>query len=373
MILDHKFIVFGFEHYNTLGCIRSLGEMGINPIYIAVEGKAKIASSSRYISICHPVKDLEEGYELLIRKYGKDQNKPFLYICDDDILGYVDEKYEDIKDLFITFNAGRINGINKYIDKSEILVLAKECGIDILNTVTCERGVIPTEIKYPIITKSISPNVGGWKSDVFICNNRDELNNAYTKIQAPMVLVQKYIEKKNELEYYGFAINHGEDVFISIGTDYLYLIPGYYSPYMNVFNPPYPDLQKKIAAMIKRIGFEGVFSCELIRDEDDKLYFLEINFRIATWSYASTCAGMNLPYLWAISTEQGQIPADIQKKFETFRAIVEPIDYGKRVDTGKTPIAKWICDIKEAKCTYYYNENDMAPYDVLVDNWERMK
>ena len=31
---EHKFIIFGFEHYNTLGVIRSLGEKGISPIVI---------------------------------------------------------------------------------------------------------------------------------------------------------------------------------------------------------------------------------------------------------------------------------------------------------------------------------------------------
>ena len=27
----HKFVIFGSDHYNTLGAVRSLGEVGIRP------------------------------------------------------------------------------------------------------------------------------------------------------------------------------------------------------------------------------------------------------------------------------------------------------------------------------------------------------
>lgn len=373
MLRDHKFIVFAIEHYNPLGVIRSLGEMGISPIYIAEKGKTQLASESKYVSKCHFVDTEEEGYKLLLAEYGNELVKPYLITTDDHTMGYLDDRYEEWKDKFISFNAGRNGGINKYIDKAEILRLAKKCGLDVADTVVVKLGEIPDNLQFPIITKSISPNVGGWKSDVFICRSKEDLETAYTKIKAPRLLLQKYIDKKNELEYYGFAINHGKDVMISIAADYLYLIPGYYSPYMNVFNPPYPEVQEKIAAMIGEVGFEGIFSCEFVRDVDDRLYFLEINFRNATWSYASTKAGMNLPYLWSESTEEGYIPTGAKKSFDMFRAMVEPIDYGKRVDTGEVSIAEWISDFRNAKCTYYYNEDDIGPYKVLYRDWDRLK
>lgn len=125
--------------------------------------------------------------------------------------------------------------------------------------------------------------------------------------------------------------------------------------------------------MIREVGFEGIFSCEFVRDAEDNLYFLEINFRNATWSYASTRAGMNLPYLWAKSMEKKSISTDKKKSFDTFRAMVEPIDYGKRVDTGKASLPEWISDFRNAKCTYYYNEDDIEPYKVLYDNWNKLK
>ena len=375
MFGERLIIIFAVEHYNPLGVLRSLGEKGIKPVFIAEKGKAPVSSASKYVGKCHFVDTVEEGYQVLLSEYGNyDQdNKPVILCTDDHVLGYLDSRYEELKDRFVLFNAGKTDGINEFIDKGRILELAEECGLNIAKTVICDRGVLPENVEYPIITKSISPNVGGWKSDVFICQNEKELEEAYTKIKAPKVLVQKYIDKKNELEYYGYSINHGQDVFISIGVDYLYLIPGYYSPYMNVFEPPYKEVQDKIAAMIKKIGFEGIFSVEFLRDDNDELYFLEINFRIATWCHSSTYVGMNLPYQWIESTLDGEIKKECYKPFKTFRAMVEPIDYGKRVDSGKITIAEWAKDFKETEFTYYYDSKDLEPYKVMCENWDKLK
>ena len=53
MLHDHKFIVFALEHYNLLGMIRSLGCMGISPIYISVRRRYEIANKSKYILGLH--------------------------------------------------------------------------------------------------------------------------------------------------------------------------------------------------------------------------------------------------------------------------------------------------------------------------------
>ena len=375
MMNEHLFIVLAKEHYNPLNAIRSLGEKGINPIFIAIKTKTTVSSKSKYISKTHYVENIEEAYELLLKEYGNsdESRKPFLFCTDDYSIGYLDSHYDEIKDKFIYFNAGKKDGINKYMDKGEILNLAGKHGLNYASTVVCNKGDIPKDIQYPIITKSISPNIGGWKSDVFICHSEDELKDAYMKIKAPQVLIQQYIDKKNELEYYGMSIKHGEQVLISTANDYLYLIPGYYSPYMNTFEPPYPDVQQKIAAMIKEIGFEGIFSVEFLRDADDKLYFLEINLRIPTWTYASTCAGMNLPYLWALSMLNSDIPADAKKAFEPFKAVVEPIDYQKRVVERGYDYKEWIIDVINCKCHYYYNAEDPEPFYEMVRNNENMR
>ena len=347
---DHLCIVIAIEHYNPLGQIRSLGEAGVNPVYIAIKGRAKIASASKYISKCHYADSIEEGYKVLLKEYGdtaqKSGIKPYVFCSDDKTVGYLDLHYDELKERFITFNAGVQGRINQFMDKNNILELAKKHGLNVLEAKACKWGEIPEGLSYPVITKSISPNIGGWKSDVHICCNEGELKAAYNEIQASTVLVQRYIDKQNEYCMEGFSANKGSDVLIAITSTYNYLLPDYYSPYMTVCNMKNEKIKTALGKMFKEIGFEGVFEAEFLIDQDGTYYFSEINFRNSTWSYAATKAGMPLPVLWAETQENGNMRSDVYKEFEDFTAMVEPIDYAKRVKTGKADMAEWIKDLK---------------------------
>lgn len=370
---DHLCIVMAIEHYNPLGQIRSLGEAGVRPIYIAIKGRLKIASLSKYISKCHYVDNVEEGYKVLLKEYGdvvsKTGLKPFLFCSDDKGVGYLDLHYNELQNKFIFFNAGKQGRINEYMDKHNILELAKKHGLNVLKDWVCKKGEIPKDIEYPVITKSISPNVGRWKSDVHICHSKEELVEAYKNIEAPTVLVQKYIEKQNEYCMEGFSANKGNDVLIAIVSTYNYLLPDYYSPYMTVKNMTNDYIKNALKEMFKEIGFEGVFEVEFLIDQDGTYYFGEINFRNSTWSYASTIAGMPLPVLWAKTQEQGYMEKNVLKEFDKFTAMVEPIDYAKRVKTGEIELADWLKDFKEAKCCYYYSSDDTEPWHQCIKNW----
>lgn len=373
---DHLCIVMAIEHYNPLGQIRSLGEAGVKPVYIAIKGRAKIASVSKYISKCHYVDTVEEGYDILMKEYGsvaaETGKKPFLFSSDDKGVGFLDLNYDELKDKFTFFNAGKQGRINEFMDKHNILELAKKHGLNVLENRVCKRGEIPEGLEYPVITKSISPNVGGWKSDVHICHSEKELEEAYRSIEAPTVLVQKYIEKQNEYCMEGFSANKGNDVLIAIVSTYNYLLPDYYSPYMTVRNMTNDYIKNSLKGMFAEIGFEGVFEVEFLIDQDGTYYFGEINFRNSTWSYAATKAGMPLPVLWAQTQEQGFMTQNADKEFEPFTAMVEPIDYAKRVKTGKIDLAEWMKDFKEAKCGYYYSPDDLEPWRVCVNNWDNL-
>lgn len=371
MIKDRTFIVFGIEHYNPLGVIRSLGEYGIIPIFIAIPGRADVASASKYVGKVHRVNDYVEGCQLLLQKYGNypPDNLPIVITSDDEQVGYMDEHYNEFQGKFIFFNAGKAGGITKYMNKLNILMLAEKYGLKTLEAQAVENGIIPKKITYPIITKSIASNIGGWKSDVFICENGEELRSAYKNIQSPTVLIQHYIDKKNELVLEGFSANKGKQVFISIASLYKYNIKGYYSPYHDVNNFNDEHLKIILTNMMTEIGFEGIFEIEFLIDQDDNLYFSEINFRNSGWSYASTCAGMNLPVLWAKTMMTGRIPEDAYKEIKhPFTAMIEPIDYQKRVIDRNYDLNKWFTEFKAAKCKYYYHLQDLKPFFVMLEH-----
>lgn len=371
-VKNHEVIIFAMDHYNPLGLVRSFGEKGINSIVVAQKSRIDISRYSKYTKEYIAVETTQEGYDWLLSHYQETEfeNRPFLLTCDDRTIEFLDNRYDEWKNRFIGFSGGKKGVITKYMDKYVILEAAKRHGLKVLDTITADKGEIPENIEYPIITKSISPVVGGWKSDVFICYSENELREAYEKIRAPKVIIQKYIEKKNEYCLDGFCAKNGEIMFTSIETTYNYLIKGYYSPYMTVKNFHNPEIKKPLEDLMKEVGFEGIYSIEFLIDQDDQMYFSEINFRNSTWSYASTCAGMNLPILWAEAMLSGEAPVNAVRDIpDGFMAMVEPIDYAKRVKTGQITEGEWLKDFKEAKCGYYYSAEDPAPFYECVKKW----
>lgn len=361
-INNHTHIVFGFEHYNPLGIVRSLGENGIRPIGIIVKGKRPITSKSKYLSKVFLVDSIDEGYGLLLDKYGKEKNKAFVYASDDQITNYMDARFDELKDKFYFYNAGENGRIAEFQNKANILKLASKHGLQYLKTYEVKKGDIPEGIEYPIITKAIISTLDNWKGDMIICRNEEELKEAYKKIRSERVLLQKYINKKNELCMEGYTVNKGKNTVITIASTYNYLLEDSYSPYMTSGNLDNDELRNKLSGMFSEIGFEGIFEVEFLVDSNDQLYFLEINFRNSTWSYASTVAGMNLPCLWANGMLDSKTTAESLKSIDKpFTAMVEFDDYRNRVKTGNISILKWIKDFKNSKCKYYCAARDYAP------------
>lgn len=363
----HKHIVFGGEHYNPLGIVRSLGENGIKSIGIIISSDRPITSKSKYLVRKYFVKDIEEGYILLNTLFGQEELKPFVYASDDQITSYMDARYDEIKDKFYFYNAGAAGRIGTYMDKYTICMLAEKHGIPIARTWIVDKGQIPDDICYPIVTKAIISTLNNWKKDSIICNNENELNDAYKMIRSPKVLLQQYIQKKNELCLDGYVGPNGSNTVVTISSKYKYLIPNSYSYYMTVESYHDKEISFKLSEMFREIGFTGIFSAEFLVGKENELYFLEINFRNSTWSYASTCAGMSLPVLWADSILTGNSNCDqICEITKPFTAIVEFDDFRYRVKEKKMSFLKWMIEFLKCKCKFYFAVGDIKPFFSVI-------
>ena len=363
IISEHKFIVFCGDHYNPLGAVRSLGEEGIKPIVILEAEHPVMINHSRYVGRLHQVQSIEEGYTILLNEYGNEPLKPFLYTCDDSITSFLDLHYDELIEKFYFFH-GRERGIvTHYMDKENICNLAVECGAQIARTEMVTPGTMPIEVRYPLITKAIISTLGGWKGDSFICRNEDELKEAYKHIRSERILLQEYIDKKNELCLDGFCFNNGEEVIIPYYSNYLRFSNKSYGPFMVM--KPFVDekVMSWVKGILRKVGFTGIFSVEFLIDKDDNLYFLEVNFRNSTWSYAYTYGGYNMPVLWAKATLEGKLDLSERKLKQEFTAMVEPDDLLKNaLHDHKVSIRQWIRDVRSTDCFYYYNKKDKKPF-----------
>lgn len=211
---QHLFIIISGDTGNALGVVRSLGEAGIKPvlIYFVEETHLPTLIKSRYLSVVHKVYSYDEGIELLLEKYKGYDPKPFVYTCDDSIESVIDSRFDELKDSFFFFNAGEQGRINHLMNKKVICDIAESCGFRVPKNEVVKKGDMPKTLSYPIITKTLMSIMGAWKADSYICQNEDELRDAYGKIEATDLILEEFIDKKNELALEGFSVNGGNDV-----------------------------------------------------------------------------------------------------------------------------------------------------------------
>ena len=144
-IREHKHIVVSGDNGNALGVVRSIAEGGIEPIliYLEEETHLPLLIKSRYLTIVHKVHSYEEAIALLIEKYGAEEITPFVYTSDDSVESIVDNRYDELKDMFYFFNAGEKGRINKLMNKHEICMVAEKCGCRIPKQEIVDTGVLP--------------------------------------------------------------------------------------------------------------------------------------------------------------------------------------------------------------------------------------
>lgn len=363
-IIKHKHIVVSGDTGNALGVIRSIAEGGIEPIliYLVEESHLPCLINSKWLTVVYKVHSYEDAIDLLIAKYGNEKQMPFVYTCDDSAESIVDNRYDELKDKFYFFNAGEAGRINKLMNKHEICVQAEKCGCRIPKQEIVDTGVLPKTLRYPVITKTLMSIMGAWKGDVYICNNEDDLKEAYAKIQSPKLLLQEYIHKKNELAIQGFSIDGGREVYIPYAISFFRASDEGYGHYM--YCKPLTDekLIAQLKAIIKKCHYTGCFEIEFLIDQNDQLWFLEVNFRYSFWNYAVTFGGVNFPLTWAQSVLDNHIeePA-IDRLKPYFTALNEPGDFGQSVVKKRISFWRWLKDVHQADMLYTWHPKDKIP------------
>ena len=363
-IKNHKHILVTGDNGNALGIMRSISEGDIHPIliYLVEDDHLPCLIRSKYLTIVHKVHSYAEAIDLLIEHYGHEEIKPFVYTCDDDVESIVDNRYDELKDKFYFFNAGETGRINKLMNKHEICMVAEKCGCRIPKQEIVDTGVLPTTLNYPVITKTLMSIMGAWKGDVYICHNEEELKDAYKKIVSPKLLLQEYIYKKNELAVQGFSIDGGREVYLPYGISFFRSSAQGYGHYMYCKHLEDEVLIAQIKDIIRECKYTGCFEVEFLIDQEDRLWFLEVNFRYSFWNYSVTFGGLNYPLAWAKSVLNDHIEEPKTEGLKSyFTALNEPGDFGQSVSRKKISFVKWLKDVHNADMLYFYHPNDPKP------------
>lgn len=360
----NKIIVFGGNHHNTLGVIRSLGEAGITPILILHGTSQSFVAQSKYINETHYVKNEEEGINLIINKYSSEKLPPIIICCSDGASHCIDINYNKLKGHFIYPNAEQEGHITTLMDKEHMRILAEQCGLITPRTwIISPTDSIPEDIIYPCIIKPLL-SIEGSKNDIHICYDKTNLQLDLDSVHTPKVQIQEYINKDYEFQLIGCVIKTEQKRQIIIpgvsqiirsssisNTGFLKYIP---------INKTKDIELDRIKQFILKTQYIGLFSVEFIKSQKGNNYFMEINFRNDGNAYAVTGSGCNLPYIWCKGM-LGHINENHTIPKETF-VIPELIDFLQSVLTHKISLFRWMKDVIKSDTYLLYNKHDKKPF-----------
>lgn len=363
--MEREYIVFGRNTANALGQIRSFGEAGIKTSVIWFGFDGHTPERSKYVKQIFVVNSVEDGLALLLDKFGGNPNKNILSTDNDGIVGFLDQNYDVLSPWFIFFNAGQKGRLSKMMTKYQMCSIASKVGLNVPKSEIVKVGNLPMSLNYPIFTKSLDSFDVHWKNSVSICRNEEELIEYYSKRRdGAEVLIQEYVEKENEYILQGVSINGGDELYIPIEGSYYRLPKDAYGSYL--YFEKYKGgetLFNQLKAMFIEIGYSGVFEIEFLRGKDNKLYFLEINFRHTLWNHTFTDMGINLCTIWADSELAGHlVTGDATIKKERQNLMREFEDFKRCMKSKDISFWKWLKDLKNSDSFVMWDRNDTKPF-----------
>lgn len=242
-------------------------------------------------------------------------------------------------------------------------------------TMVAKRGVlapvvwnIPNDkekVEFPCITKAYVSSHGS-KSDVVVCRNKEQLEGIMSSNHDEL-FAQAYIDKLEEVQLIGCSLKGGEEIIIPGMSKVLRSQPNTNTGFLEYgpIEPFYNDVVEKAKLYIKDCQYSGLFSFEIMRDKQDKIWFLEINFRNDGNAWCVTRSGVNLPVIWV----KACLGEDYSYEIKTPKKIVMMPEFQdiKLILQRKVSLIQWLRDWKRTDYFMEYDKNDPKPF------WQFMK
>lgn len=368
-------IVIGTNHHNTLSIIRSLGHRGIYPDVILYGNNVAggFVVRSKYIRVCHCFETAEEAISELskscISGNINEKRKTCVITCSDEVASILDHQYEEWKERLSFFNCGEKGLLTYYMDKQVQVDIAKEVGISVPDSLTHRIGEeLLDKVMFPCIVKPLESIHGGKK--ISVCDDWESaINVLNTYNEGDVVQIQQYIQGDYEIVVDGLALE--ADI----------IIPGYIKKFRNIkggttYSESYPlnslptAIINSIKTMLRRMHYYGLFGVELIVSRG-VYYFIEVNLRNDATTYTLSKAGVNLPYIYYLST----YGVDYSNELNVIRNIRSMVEYRDLdfVFSRKISYHQWLKEKRNCECLYFADSEDPLPASIARKNYLKSK
>lgn len=311
--MKNKVVLIGANNYNGLGLVRTFGMNGIRPYGIIVGREWRqdkgFVSKSKFWQKTWFVDNAEDSIDCLLENFSCEEEKPIVIAYVDKVAQLLDSRLDEFSKKFILPSINnKQNSINSFSSKLEQVYLLKQLGFNMMET---EVIILPQEdLKnetYPIILKPVQGGEGD-KHDISICYDDIELAkklDELTKKGYKRILKQPYLRTREEYVVLGaldkkynfcsYSILHNLRQYPkSFGV-------GCFSEYVNeekdekIFHYTQQLLQK-----IMDFGYSGSIDIELFKDENDRIYVNEINWRVSGRNFIALDTKVFSTLWWAM-------------------------------------------------------------------------
>jgi D-aspartate ligase len=368
--MNNEVLVIGGNHQNPLGLIEALGQKGLSPYVIINDNcKSSFVLKSKFIKKGWICPTDAEVLDCIIKNFKDTKLKTVAFACSDNIACLLNENYNKLHDILYLPTINEQGHLTQWMDKEKMIKVAKSLGMNVPSTWLVVNKLIPDDIEYPCVTKSLS-SVKKGKSEFALCNSREELLEFIDNhVHSHTIQVQKYIDMEFEFQYLGCSLNRGEEI----------IIPGHThieetNKFNNITFLKYkegrviedPTTLLKTEEFIRESGYSGLFSVEFMHDKVGRDYFLEMNFRNDGNGIVATAAGTNLPYIWYLYCTGDDYKMEIASSYvkETYCA---PEDsYFISMLQGEISYKTWLKNMKKVTCYITYFKNDRGPFWALM-------
>lgn len=358
--MKNKVIVFGNNHLNALGIVRSLGENDINPICVLTGNHRGFVFDSKYPDTCVFQPDVKQGLDFIIHYFENEIEKPIIIPCGDMVVHILDINFNNLSSGFYIHHANEVGKLTSFMNKERVGLLAAKYGLLIPRTWVYKKGNSIPMVTFPCFVKALS-SLYAKKKIAEICYSIEELEAVIEKTKCQQLVIQEWIDKMDELCLMGFSINRGEDVCLPYQMNYLQLPSKSFGARVQLTVFKDNDLYNVIKMLIKEIGFVGLFSAEFIIDKKGDRYFTEINFRNDGYSYFSTKGGFSLPYYFCMSLLRKQLVFPNKEIKQKLIGVNELYYYAQCCQSKKISFCRFIKDVLSADALLLGNLKDPKP------------
>lgn len=294
-------------HYQGLGALKSLGEMGV-PLCL-IDNELHIGRFSKYAHRYYhsPSITSKDSFSIFLQKLAVNEKMQgwLIFPTDDETVYFLAKNKKSLEKYFIITTPGW--DITKYAyNKKLTYQLAMELDIPVPKTYFPDslNDYRQFDLSFPFILKPAIVkkfyNVFGKK--VFVVNNEFELQEFYHRtakvIPIEEILFQEYIPGGSAVQYSFCPLFKNGRVLERVMARRLRQHPmdfGHASTFVETVK--IPELEEKGTKFLKAVNYHGIAELEYMQDPRDGQYkLLEVNPRIWGWHTISRKAGVNLTY-----------------------------------------------------------------------------